>query len=91
MSFNGNPVIVGFRQVPIEDCGRQPCTELRGKRRFSEEFALRGGQLPLGIAVKRSERMGICSRSPSWALDQKAMHLRRASLSTSICGLESRG
>ena len=73
VSFNGNPVIVGFRQVPIQDWWATALYRVTWKNDDSaKEFAQRGGQLPLSIAVKRSETDGDLFEEPIVeALDQK--------------------
>lgn len=70
--FNGNPIIVGFRQVPLEDWWTTALYRATWKKDNSAtEFAQRGGQLPLKIQVKRSETDGDLFEEPFLeAIDQ---------------------
>ena len=65
VEFSGNPIIVGFRQVPIEDWWSTALYRVTWKNDESaREFAQRGGQLPLAIQVKRSELDGDLFEEP---------------------------
>jgi hypothetical protein len=65
VSFNGNSIIVGFRQVPLEDWWGTALYRITWKNDDSaREFAQRGGQLPLNIHVKRSELDGDLFEEP---------------------------
>ena len=65
VKFSGNPIIVGFRQVPIEDWWSTALYRVTWKNDESaREFAQRGGQLPLAIQVKRSELDGDLFEEP---------------------------